>query len=178
MTLLASLGLVFAMSATGAPIDTSKSGLNWTGTKVTGKHFGELRFKSGDVQVKNGKLTGGEFVVDVNSLSVTDLEGEWADKFLSHMKSGDFFEVKKYPTSTLKIKKVDGSKVSADLTIKGKTHPITFNYSKSNGNYVGNFKFDRTKYDMVYNSGNFFKDLGDKMIHDEVSVDFKIVPME
>jgi hypothetical protein len=28
---------------------------------------------------------------------------------------------------------------------------------------------------MVYGSGNFFKDLGDKMIHDEVTLDFTVV---
>lgn len=160
-------------SALGADLDVKKSVLNWKGTKVTGKHVGTLKFKSGSAKVEDGKLKGGEFVVDMNSLAVTDLTGEWADKFIGHMKSADFFEVSKHPTSKLVVKSVKGNTISGDLTIKGKTHPIKFAYEKNGDAYVGDFTFDRTKYDMIYNSGNFFKDLGDKVIHNEVVVNFK-----
>jgi polyisoprenoid-binding protein YceI len=166
---------LFVTNAMAAEVDTKSSVLKWTGKKVTGKHFGKIYYKSGKAEVKEGKLVGGEFVVDMNSFTVDDLEGTWAQKFIGHMKSPDFFTVEKYPTATLKIKKADGNKVTADLTIKGKTNPVTFTYKKDGEAFVGNFKFDRTKYDMVYNSGNFFKDLGDKMIEDEVAVEFKLV---
>ena len=35
-------------------------------------------------------------------------------------------------------------------------------------------RFDRTKFDMIYKSGNFFKDIGDKAIHDEVILSFAV----
>ena len=159
----------------GAEIDLEKSSLKWLGTKVTGKHYGELKFKSGTATVKEGKLTGGSFVVDMNSLTVTDLKGEWATKFLGHMKSNDFFMVEKYPTASLKITEVKGNKVTAELKVKDKTGPVKFDISQKGKEYSGKMVFDRTKFGMIYNSGNFAKDLGDKLIHDEVTVDFKFV---
>ena len=43
--------------------------------------------------------------------------------------------------------------------------------------YVANakIKLDRTKWDVKYNSGNFFKDLGDKLISDDIEFDISLV---
>lgn len=166
---------LFIANAFAVEIDLNDSSLGWIGKKVTGQHNGKVLYKSGEVVLKDGKLAGGEFVVDMNSISVEDLQGEWATKFLTHMKSGDFFNVEKFPTSKLKITSVEGNKVKADLTIKGKTNSVSFPIVQNGSTYSGNLTFDRTKFDMVYNSGNFFKDLGDKMINDEVNVEFKFV---
>ena len=169
------LGALFALNIGAVEIDTKKSVINWKGEKVSGKHNGTLKFKSGDAEIKDGDLAGGTFVVDMNSLDVIDLEGDWKTKFLGHMKSGDFFNVEKYPTSKLVVTEVKGSKGKGNLTIKDKTHPVTFSYKKDGKAFSGSFTFDRTKYGMIYNSGNFFKDLGDKLIKDEVNVDYRIV---
>ncbi len=159
----------------GAEVDLDNSQLTWTGTKVTGKHFGKMPFKAVSVEVdKKAKIKRGVFVVDIGALTVDDLEGKWAKKFLSHIKNEDFFEVKKWPTAKLKIDKMKKGKATGSLTIKGKINPVAFNYKEKNGLYTGALKFNRTKYGMVYGSGNFFKNLGDKTINDEVSVDFKI----
>ncbi len=174
MTLLAACLMTFT-TAFGEAIDLKASSLQWKGTKVTGEHTGKLSFKSGEVKMKDGKLTGGNFVVDVNSLTVEDLKGEWATKFIGHMKSKDFFEVEKHPTASMKIKKVADGKITADLTIKGKTNEVTFPFKKEGKIYSGKLEFDRTKFDMVYGSGDFFKNLGDKMIHNEVKLDYKFV---
>lgn len=169
------IGLMMTSAAFGSSIDTGKSQLNWLGTKVSGKHFGKLSFKSGKAEIKNDKLVGGEFVVDMNSLTVDDIKGEWAGKFLGHMKNDDFFNVPKYPTAKLKITSVKGDTASATLTIKGKSGPVKFTYIKKGNKLTGKLKFNRTKFGMKYGSGSFFKGLGDKMIHDEVSVDYKLV---
>lgn len=172
------VALLVSAQVFAAEVDLKASSLQWEGKKVTGGHVGKIFYKSGSVDLKDGKLTGGEFSVDMSSFTVEDLKGEWATKFLNHMKSGDFFNVEKYPISTLKITKVDDDKITADLTIKGKTNSVTFPYTKSGNLFSGKLTFDRTKFDMIYNSGNFFKDLGDKMINDEVNVDFKFVVKE
>lgn len=169
------LGALFALNIGAAEINKKKSVVNWKGEKVSGKHNGTLKFQSGNAVVENGELKGGTFLVDMSSLDVTDLEGEWKGKFLGHMKSGDFFNVEKYPTSKLVITEVKGKKAKGNLTIKDKTHPVDFTYKKDGNAFAGSFKFDRTKYGMIYNSGNFFKDLGDKLIKDEVNVDYRIV---
>lgn len=156
-------------------VDLKASSLKWQGTKVTGKHFGKIFFKEAKVELKDGKISKGDFVVDMNSFTVDDLSGEWGQKFIGHMKSKDFFTVEKHPTSKLKIKSVKDGKATADLTIKGKTNEVKFDIKQKGNEYSGVLKFDRTKFGMVYGSGDFFKNLGDKMINNEVTVDFKLV---
>lgn len=168
MTLLA----VLVSSAFAVEVDLAKSSLKWKGTKVTGEHFGKVPLKSGSVNFKDGKISSGEFVADLSAFTIEDLKGEWAEKFLKHMKSEDFFEVAKYPTAKIKIKSIKGNKATADLTIKGKTNEVNFDIKEKKGLYTGVLKFDRTKFDMIYGSKNFFKNLGDKVIHNDVTVNF------
>lgn len=166
---------LFVGSAFAGNVDLEKSVLDWEGTKVTGKHHGKIKFKDADVQLKDGSVVGGKFVVDMNTISVEDLEGEWATKFLGHMKSKDFFTVETYPTAKLVIKSVNAGKAVADLTIKDKTNEVVFDIKKEDQNYSGVLVFDRTKFNMIYGSGDFFKGLGDKMIHNDVKVKFKFI---
>jgi hypothetical protein len=56
----------------------------------------------------------------------------------------------------------------------GKTQPVSFPINKEGEQYVGKLTFDRTKFGITYKSGNFFVDLGDKVINDEIEVSFKI----
>lgn len=60
------------------------------------------------------------------------------------------------------------------MTIKGITQPVTFNLVATNQNAKATFKIDRTKYDIKYRSGNFFEDLGDKMIYDEFELNVNL----
>lgn len=173
--LLITLLLISSFSAFGADIDLKKSTLYWQGTKVTGRHWGTINFKSGSVSTKDNALTGAEFVVDMNSFNATDLSGEWSDKFNGHMKGEDFFETKKFPTATLKVKKVEGFTVTADMTIKGVTKEVKFLVVKNGKNYIGTLEFDRTQFGIKYGSKSFFKSIGDKAIDNEVSLIFNVV---
>lgn len=172
--LMALCFLVSSFSVLAGDIDLKKSTLHWQGTKVTGRHWGTIGFKSGSITEKDGALTGGNFVVDMDSFTVTDLKGEWGEKLSSHLKNADFFEVKKHPTATLKVKKVEGMTVTADLTIKGKTNEVSFVLAKIGNAYQGTLTFDRTKFGIKYGSKSFFKSIGDKAIHDEVSLVFSV----
>ena len=169
------LSLFLSTGLLAKDVDLQKSSFKWLGTKVTGKHVGIIKIKNASLKMKDSKLMSAKIVMDHNSISVTDLEGEWKQKFEGHIKSGDFFDVQKYPTSTLEVNKVDSKNLYGNLTIKGKTHAVVVPYSKKGNTYIGKLKFDRTKFNMVYGSGSFFKNLGDKMINDEVEVDFTVV---
>ena len=103
----------------------------------------------------------------MDSLTVGNLEGEWKDKFLGHMKSADFFDVAKFPTATLKLSRIKKGTASGELT---KHHPADY----LAGKYVGKATFDRTKFGIIYGSGSFFKNLGDKLINDQIDVIFSI----
>lgn len=171
------LGALFATIAISqaAEVDLKNSDLEWKGTKVTGEHVGKISFKEASLDVnKKGLIKKGKFVVDMNTVKVTDLEGEWADKLKGHLLSKDFFEAEKFPTANLVVNKDDGKKLKGKLTIKGKTQKVEIPYTKSGDDYKGVLKFDRTKFDMIYGSGDFFKELGDKMIHNEVTLNFNI----
>jgi len=169
-------------------IDKGNSQIIWTGKKVTGEHVGTVALKSGQLQIVDGKLTGGEFVIDMASITSTDLEGEYLQKLNGHLKSADFFGVKTYPTATLKItrvvsKGIEGAyKVSANLTIKETTKAIKFDTQlTSEGNKVvavSDITIDRSEFDVRYGSGSFFDNLGDKTIYDDFYLQIKLVTAE
>ena len=108
----------------------------------------------------------------MTTINTTDLEGEYKGKLDGHLKSDDFFGVENYPTAKLVFKKVEASgknayNVNADLTIKGKTNPISFTISIYGNKATANLKIDRSKYDVRYGSTSFFDNLKDKAIYDE-----------
>lgn len=108
----------------------------------------------------------------MTSLTSTDLTGEYQGKLNGHLKADDFFGTEKFPTSKLVFKKIgaksaDVYTVTADLTIKGITKPVTFDITVAGNTATTAFKVDRTKYDIKYGSGSFFEGLGDKTINDE-----------
>ena len=165
-------------------INTEVSGVEWIGKKVTGQHSGGITIKEGTLNLHDGNLSGGTIVMDMSSITCTDLiPEEGATKLVGHLNSPDFFDVANHSTATLKItgaKKTEGKKymVSGTLTIKGITKPITFeaNVEMKDGK-LGAFaevKVDRTLYNIKYGSGKFFEGLGDKMINDEFIIKFKI----
>ena len=173
------LGLVtlVSLSANAAKINQEKSVFGWLGTKVTGKHIGTVNVKSGNVVVEDKKIKSGTVVIDLKTINTTDLTGEWKKKLENHLMADDFFNVKKYPTATLEIKKVYAKTIMADLTIKGNTSQVEFPYTMKDNKIMGTLTFDRTKFGMRYKSGNYFKDLGDKLINNEVKIDYNIVLM-
>ncbi len=171
--------LLCSTAAFGATVDATRSVFTWTGSKVTGSfHTGNLSPVSSAIDVENGRLVGGTVVLDLRTFTVTDLQGRWAVKFLTHMKSTDFFDVAAHPTATLTMTAVANGRASGTLTIRGKSAPVTFPVAERNGGYFGSMVFDRTKFGMIYKSGNFFADLGDKVINDEVKVDFEVYLVE
>ena len=161
--------------ALAAPIDTTQSNLKWTGQKPTSEHWGSLQFSSGNIEIRQDKWVGGEFNVDMTSMTVDDIKGPKGAKLLRHLKNDDFFGVDQFDTATLRITSTKGEQIEGDLTIKGKTHPISFNYKKEKEAYTGKMIFDRTLYGITYKSKSIIEGLGDKFIKDQVIVDFKIV---
>jgi polyisoprenoid-binding protein YceI len=129
--------------------------------------------------MENGELTGGEFVIDMSSITVTDLTGEDKGKLEGHLKSDDFFGVKNHPTSKLVItsvaKKSNGTYgVVANLTIKDKTNPVTFDLDWEDNSASTELTIDRSKYDVRYGSGSFFDNLGDQTIYDNFELEVEL----
>ena len=166
-------------------VNTSSSVVVWTGYKVTGKHTGTVKIKSGSVQFTDGVLTAGTFEMDMNTLNCTDQEGEWAGKLVGHLKSDDFLGVANFPTASFVITRAipqdskGNYKIIGNITIKGTTKEVKFfaNALESNGaaSATGKITIDRSEFGMRYGSGSFFDGLGDKTIYDEFDLQVALV---
>ena len=157
-------------------INVDKSNLHWKGFKVTGSHEGNLKFESGTLTfTEDGKLVDGTFIIDMKSMECTDLEGEYKEKLDRHLKSKDFFGTNEHPSATLQFKEITVSgknsyRIKGDLTIKGITNSIEFDFSIYGKKATATLKIDRTKYDIKYGSSSFFDGLKDKAIYDDFDI--------
>ena len=109
-TLLLTTAALFGiqnLSAQETAINTAESSIHWLGKKVTGQHEGNISLVSGKLEMEGDVLTGGSFTVDMNSMTVTDIEGENAEKLKGHLKSDDFFGVATHPEATLTFTSVE-----------------------------------------------------------------------
>lgn len=161
--------------------DTESSLINWKGFKPTGEHYGTVKVKSGSFKIENKKIVAGEFEIDMNTIVDLDIaaDSEYNAKLVGHLKSDDFFGVEKYPVAIFKVTsteaKGDQTLIKGDLTIKEKTHPVSFLATISmDGNQLtlksDTFKVDRSKYDIIFKSKSFFSDLGDQFIDDDMEL--------
>ena len=176
----------FGLYANSATVDNSKSQVSWTGSKVIGSsHTGNVKVKSGQVEYKKGVPTSAKVVIDMTSITNKDVtDPKWNQKLVGHLKSDDFFSVDKHKTAQLSINKVLKASdkfylLQGDLTIKNIKRPVKIKAevvsdSKKEQVVKADFEFDRTKYDIKYNSGSFFSNLGDKMISDDVQVSVRL----
>ncbi|WP_336093947.1 YceI family protein [Leeuwenhoekiella sp. CH_XMU1409-2] len=159
-------------------VSVKSSSITWVGKKVTGKHSGTIDLKDGFFEMENGSITGGEFVIDMNSIACTDLEGDSKGQLEGHLKSDDFFGVENHPTAKLVITNAvkDGNSytVTGDLTIKETTAPISFDLQQAGDNFTTTLTIDRSKYNVRYGSGSFFDNLGDKTIYDDFTLDINL----
>jgi len=146
-------------------------------------HDGSVQLVSGSINISETSEVNGSFIVDLNLMKCFDLKNEGANRTLiRHLKSDDFFDVANYPEAMLDLnsgKNISGNQFefSGNLTIKGRSHPITFTGTviENNLSYDTNLRliFDRSKYDVRYRSASLFSDLGDRIIADDVKLTVK-----
>lgn len=167
------------------PLDLEASTVSWSGKKVVGAgHHGKVALSSGGIVVDEGKILGGSFTIDMTSIVNEDLSGASKERLENHLKNEDFFDVASFPTAIFTFSDIaprddETYTITGDLTIKGVTIPITFpaTITEENGIYTGDatIVLDRTKWGVNYGSGNIFKDMGDKAIEDEMTLDVHVV---
>ncbi|PKA82022.1 polyisoprenoid-binding protein YceI [Ulvibacter sp. MAR_2010_11] len=172
IAIVAFVGVSFTTNDSKKEIKVEKSKIVWKGHKVTGSHQGTIDIKSGYLSFNEGKLTDGEFFIDMSTITNTDLEGESKGNLEGHLKSDDFFGIEKHPTASLVFKNIKSInkntyKVTGDITIKEITESITFNLSVHANKANASLKIDRTKFGVRFGSSSFFDGLKDKAIYDE-----------
>ena len=154
-------------------VDIENSSITWLGKKVVGQHEGTIKLQSAEfTHDDKGNITGGTFVMDMKSITCTDLTGGKAEKLVGHLASADFFDVENHPTATLQLTELNSDgfgffEYNGNLTIKGITQPIYFVTEFKEGYATANIKIERTQYDIKYGSATFFDNLQDKAIDNE-----------
>ncbi|MCH4821634.1 YceI family protein [Gramella lutea] len=171
-----------AMSFT---VDTTESVIKWQGEKPTGTHTGTIKVAKGSFKANDSVIESGTFVIDMQSIEVTDLEGEEKANLEAHLKGtvegkeGDFFNVNEFPKATFEVTGITEeqgqSMLQGNLTMKEETKNISFPVSISkDGESIlitsEEFTIDRTKWNVNYGSKSVFEGLGDKFINDDVSL--------
>ena len=163
INLFTSIALLLAtMNSTAqnrVSIDNETSTLNWTGKKVLGEHTGTIKLANSYIVLDEKGVKNGEINIEMTSLTNTDMEGEWSDKLVEHLKSADFFDTQNHPNATFKLNKVIHQSeslhlASGILTIKGISNPLSFPIQIKNTDSVmeisGLAEVDRTLYDVKY----------------------------
>jgi polyisoprenoid-binding protein YceI len=165
-------------------VDLAASVVTWKGSKPTGTHNGTVALKESTLTVTDGKLTTGEFIIDMSSIKCLDLKDpKDAASLVGHLSSGDFFDVAKFPTAKFVIASVeeaDGKlSITGNLTVKDTTKGITIpaTFTEEGGVYTFKsepFNIDRTEFGIEYKSTKFFNNLKDKFINDLVEMSFEV----
>ena len=170
-------------------IDPAQSEVKWYGKKLTSEHTGLVNIQEGSLAVLNGQVIGGTVVLDMTSITNTDLtDTEKNRKLVGHLKSDDFFGVEKYPQGTFTFNKTTpianapagqpNYTVEGTLTLKDKTDQITFPALITADEKVAKAKatvtVDRSKFDVRYGSNTFFENLGDQAIDDKFLIVFNV----
>jgi polyisoprenoid-binding protein YceI len=163
-------------------IDTKESVVAWKGSGIKGSHSGYVYISKGELMIENGELVGGTVEVDMSTIEGDDHRSD--NNLIDHLKNPDFFDIEKFPFSTITITRVssingDDKEITGNLAIKGIKHEVTFpakmevkdGIVKASGKLV----IDRTKWDVRYKSGKFFDNLKDQAISDDIEFNIKIV---
>lgn len=165
-------------------IDTKESVVVWKGASLMGSnsHTGYIYISKGELRIENNQLMGGVVEVDMNTIE--DKNHAKNNNLVNHLKNLDFFEVEKFPFSTIEINKVspangEHKQIIANLTIKGITHTVSFpakteikdGIARANGKLV----IDRAKWNVRYKSAKFYDLVSNQVISDSIEFEMKIV---
>ena len=75
--------------------NVAESTVTWKGNKPTGSHNGVVSIANGVFDIENGVLKSGEFVIDMKTISCTDLEaGKGKEDLEDHLKKATFLMLK------------------------------------------------------------------------------------
>ncbi|MEM9369127.1 MAG: YceI family protein [Planctomycetota bacterium] len=162
-----------AAAATPMTLDKEASSIEFVGTKPGDKHEGGFKAFAGKATADFADPSASTLSIEIDASSI------WSDnnKLTNHLKSPDFFDVRKYPQIKFESTKVEISgeemskaKITGNWTMLGKTLeievPVVVKHTETGLDMMAEFKIDRTKWGMTYGQGK---------VDNEVSVNAKLV---
>ena len=171
-------------------LDPNETKLEWQGSSIVQTNIGLINIAEGTIQVDEQakEFLSGQFIIDMKSITNTNLPDGQNTMLTNHLKSADFFDVEKFPTSSLTIVSVNKSAlidmydVRAHLTIKNITNRIQFSAKivKNRDKKIiadAEINIDRTKWGIV-NLSQMVGTAIDKAIRNEVTLKLHLVMKE
>jgi len=172
-------------------IDTNNSKIEWNASKPGKTHTGNIAVKDGKFSTMGEELESGAIVIDMESITVTDLEGDDKASLESHLKGtaegkeDHFFNIKEHPVAKFEITNVmekEGKTwLSGNLVMKGVSKnvdiPVTYSMENDGDKLMLKsepFTIDRTQWKVNYGSKSVFDDLKEKYINDEIEIMFTV----
>ncbi|NVN92944.1 MAG: YceI family protein [Desulfuromonadales bacterium] len=172
-------------------IDTDASTLEWTGRNLNNRHHGRIAIQGGELGVHDGRLSRGNIVLDMTTITNLDLQDpEWRSLLHRHLMSEDFFAVQRFPTASFMLtgwQKQEGAPAEApggiatgDLTIRGVTRSIgvpAIVAPQADGSIKAHAAFciDRTQWQVNYGSARLFERLGMHLVHELISLELFVL---
>jgi polyisoprenoid-binding protein YceI/ligand-binding sensor domain-containing protein len=166
-------------------VDQKESLITWKGSmKLSSneKHIGTISLSKAELWVVNNQFVGGNFLIDMNSMEYGDKKDK--NTPIQHLKSADYFDVKRFPFASIEITKVDSLsdktfQITGYLTIKSVSHVVSFpaTITIQNGilNATANLTIDRTVWGINYRSQKFYDQIVDQTVSDDIEFEIKIV---
>jgi rhodanese-related sulfurtransferase len=182
------VGSSYALQDGEYNVDIEKSSIAWAGRNANSRHFGALKFASGQIRVQGGKVTG-NCTVDMRSMLNFDLQDAALNAALiHHLSSDDFFFVEKYPTAAFTFSSDNFLDVPAgakNTVIRGDMHicalsaPVEFPATilpRADGGIAAeaHFDVDRTQFGVIYGCARFFEHLGMHLVYEAITLDVTI----
>ena len=153
-------------------INAENSKVEFTGSKVTGKHDGGFKNLTGTIDLVNSKPEESSVQVEIDTTSVYSDD----ENLTKHLTSRDFFEVEKFPKASFKSTKIvadtakgaDAYTVTGDFDLHGVSKSITFPATIKAGvesvDVNAEFSINRKDFGIVY-AGK-----ADDLIRDDVVI--------
>ena len=145
--------------------------IKFVGTKKDGKHEGTFKKVEGTLSADAADISKSKLSVTINIESMTTD----APKLTSHLKSPDFFDAKAHPTAKFVSTAIkagaakDTYSITGDLTLLGKTHPVTFEAkgvtADGTTTVAGQVSIKRSQWGMTY---------GPDKVNDEVQLTLEV----
>ncbi len=162
-------------AAESLTISDANGTVEFTGSKVTGKHDGGWKKFTGSIDLVDGKPEASKvaFEIDMDSTFVDN------EKLLGHLKSPDFFDVAKFPKASFTSTQITaGGDKGASHTITGNldlhgvkksiTFPATIEITAGSVNAKSEFAINRKDFGIVYPG------MPDDLIRDDVVLRFSL----
>lgn len=161
---------------------------SWKGFLETGYfNSGTIALNASGIAVSDGQITGGEIKIPVSSILITNqLPDDKKIQLMNHLKSDAFFNMLVHPnviytvytTQKLSTADAEGNNylIKGEMSLLGKILPLDIlakiENSKGAIHVKSEFKFDRTKWGMLYASDNALPP--DQKIKNDIQVSIDI----